>query len=170
MNWKQRKTIICVPSCGKCTCPPGPTGPTGARGATGPTGPLVTANNVAYQNLGTENVIDGGFISFPTLITQNGTLITQADPTTFNLAPNQTYLVNIRTTVITNNSNITSMIILRLNTAFITQSSTPNPPNTGEISIQTIINSDGTNPNTLRIQTSFNGTIDYPTISIVKLA
>ncbi|MDI6919296.1 collagen-like protein [Clostridium botulinum] len=32
------KKIICMPCCGRCTCPRGVTGPTGPRGITGPTG------------------------------------------------------------------------------------------------------------------------------------
>jgi len=31
--------MICIPTCGRCTCPRGVTGPTGPQGITGPTGP-----------------------------------------------------------------------------------------------------------------------------------
>nr|WP_278001760.1 exosporium protein [Clostridium botulinum] len=34
-----RCKVICMPCCGRCTCPRGVTGPTGPRGITGPTGP-----------------------------------------------------------------------------------------------------------------------------------
>ncbi|MDK2587471.1 hypothetical protein QOZ83_16650 [Romboutsia sedimentorum] len=76
----------------------GETGPTGPTGYTGDTGIIVTDNNAALGNAGTQIVNTNAAVTFINNYVLNGTAITYALPTTdILLDGSQTYLVSYKT-------------------------------------------------------------------------